>query len=116
MPRLRTIFGPREDWFTPESIKRLVTEPFAVNHASNRIGLRLDGPAIDRARRGELRSEGLAPGAIQVPPSGQPILLLADHPTTGGYPVIAVVISDDLRQAAQLRPGQQLRFEVSTAP
>jgi allophanate hydrolase subunit 2 len=51
-----------------------------------------------------------------VPPSGQPILLLADHPTTGGYPVIAVVISDDLRQAAQLRPGQQLRFEVSTAP
>jgi biotin-dependent carboxylase-like uncharacterized protein len=112
IPRLRTILGPRDDWFTAESIKRLLSESFRVDHASNRIGLRLDGPAIDRARNGELRSEGMVAGAIQVPPDGQPILLLADHPTTGGYPVIAVVISDDLAKAAQLRPGQQLRLEL----
>ncbi len=110
IPHLRTVIGPRNDWFTAESIKRLATEPFTVNHASNRIGLRLDGPRLDRARPGELLSEGLVPGAIQVPPDGRPILLLADHPTTGGYPVIAVVVSDDQPIVAQLRPGQQLRF------
>ena len=110
--QLRTVIGPRNDWITAESIKRLAAEPFTVNHASNRIGLRLDGPRLDRARPDELLSEGLVPGAIQVPPDGRPILLLADHPTTGGYPVIAVVISDDQPIAAQLRPGQQLRFSL----
>jgi biotin-dependent carboxylase-like uncharacterized protein len=112
-PHLRIIIGPRNDWFTTESVKRLTTEPFTANHASNRIGLRLDGPHLDRARPDELLSEGLVPGAIQVPPDGQPILLLADHPTTGGYPVIAVVISEDLPVAAQLRPGQGLRFSLA---
>ena len=111
-PHLRTIIGPRNDWFTAESVARLTGEPFTVNHASNRIGLRLDGPRLDRARPGELLSEGLVPGAIQVPADGRPILLLADHPTTGGYPVIAVVISEDQPIAAQLRPGQQLRFSM----
>jgi biotin-dependent carboxylase-like uncharacterized protein len=112
---LQIVLGPRDDWFTAESIERLATDPFTVNHASNRIGLRLDGVPIDRARGGELRSEGLVPGAIQVPPSGQPILLLADHPTTGGYPVIAVVVREDLPRAGQLRPGQQLRLGVRAA-
>jgi allophanate hydrolase subunit 2 len=65
-------------------------------------------------RAGELLSEGVAPGSLQVTHDGQPILLLADHPTTGGYPVIAVVVSDDLGLAAQLRPGQQVRFAVSS--
>jgi biotin-dependent carboxylase-like uncharacterized protein len=109
-PHLRIIIGPRNDWFTAESVRRLTTEPFTVNHSSNRIGLRLDGARLDRARPDELLSEGIVPGAIQVPPDGRPILLLADHPTTGGYPVIAVVISEDQPIAAQLRPGQQLRF------
>ena len=72
----------------------------------------MDGPRLDRARPEELLSEGLVPGAIQVPPDGLPILLLADHPTTGGYPVIAVVVSDDQPIVAQLRPGQQLRFSL----
>jgi len=107
---LRVIVGPRDDWFTAQSIKRLTAEAFCVQQASNRIGIRLRGPGLERSRQGELPSEGLVPGAIQVPSDGQPILLLADHPTTGGYPVIAVLHSDDLPRAAQLRPGQELRF------
>jgi biotin-dependent carboxylase-like uncharacterized protein len=107
---LQVIVGPRSDWFTSESINGLLTGEFTVSHTSNRIGLRLDGPGLERARAGELLSEGLVPGAIQVPPDGQPILLLADHPTTGGYPVVAVVRSTSLALAAQLRPGQRLRF------
>ncbi len=109
---LQVIVGPRGDWFTSESINRLVTGEFTVNQASNRIGVRLDGPSLERGRSGELLSEGLVAGAIQVPPDGQPILLLADHPTTGGYPVIAVVHSHSLPRAAQLRPGQRLRFSA----
>jgi allophanate hydrolase subunit 2 len=81
-----------------------------VSPASSRVGIRLEGPALERAITDELRSEGLVSGALQVPPDGHPILLLADHPTTGGYPVIAVVREADLPRAAQLRPGQSLRF------
>jgi biotin-dependent carboxylase-like uncharacterized protein len=114
-PCLRLILGPRDDWFTAGAITRLTSAPFTVTPASNRIGLRLDGPTLERARTDELLSEGLAPGAIQVPAGGQPILLLADHPTTGGYPVIAVVTEADLPVAAQLRPGQQLRFTRAPA-
>ncbi len=110
--QLQVIIGPRFDWFTDESISRLLSSEFTVSHAANRIGLRLEGPGLERLRSGELLSEGLAPGAIQVPPDGQPILLLADHPTTGGYPVIAVVHSASLRFAAQLRPGRRLRFSA----
>lgn len=111
--RLRVIVGPRSDWFSDESVKRLLSDEFTVSQASNRIGARLDGPRMERARGGELLSEGLVPGALQVPADGRPILLLADHPTTGGYPVIAVVHSADLPLAAQLRPGQRLRFVAS---
>jgi biotin-dependent carboxylase-like uncharacterized protein len=112
-PLLRAILGPRADWFTAVAISRLTGEPFTVTAMSNRIGLRLEGPTLERARADELLSEGLVPGAIQVPAGGQPILLLADHPTTGGYPVIAVVVEPDLPIAAQLRPGQQLRFQTT---
>ena len=86
---------------------------YAVTAASNRTGLRLDGPALRRARADELPSEGMVAGALQVPPDGMPILLLADHPATGGYPVIAVVRSADISRAAQLRPGQLIRFTLS---
>jgi biotin-dependent carboxylase-like uncharacterized protein len=111
-PLVEVVLGPRDDWFTARAIRLLTSEPFTVTPACNRIGLRLDGPSLERARTDELPSEGIVPGAIQVPPGGQPILLLADHPTTGGYPVIAVVRESDLHVAAQLRPGQQLRFAV----
>ena len=110
---LRYLVGPRNDWFTVGSVKRLGSEQFTVDQASNRIGLRLQGPPLERSRLGELPSEGLVPGAIQVPADGRPILLLVDHPTTGGYPVIAVVHSQDLPAAAQLRPGQRITFKAA---
>lgn len=108
--RLRVLLGPREDWFSGLAIERLTGEAYTVTPASNRVGVRFDGPMLERSRSDELRSEGLVPGAIQVPADGRPIMLLVDHPTTGGYPVIAVVHSADLGVAAQLRPGVRVRF------
>jgi biotin-dependent carboxylase-like uncharacterized protein len=102
--------GPRASWFTPEALRALRTERFVATGEGNRIGVKLNGPALTRQRLDELRSEGMVPGAVQVPPSGQPIVLLADVPTTGGYPVIAVVAERDLSKIAQLRPGDELRF------
>lgn len=113
IPVLKVVLGPRHDRFTAAALALLLGREFTVTPVSNRIGLRLQGPALERAGGDELPSEGLVAGAIQVPPDGQPILLLADHPTTGGYPVIAVVRTGDLGLAAQLRPGRQLRFSES---
>ncbi|MGH3095943.1 MAG: biotin-dependent carboxyltransferase family protein [Streptosporangiales bacterium] len=107
---LRVLLGPRDDWFEHDAIERLVSEPYEVTPESNRIGMRLDGPQLTRAVQGELPSEGLVAGAVQVPPSGKPTVFLADHPVTGGYPVLAVVCSADLDRAGQLRPGQPVRF------
>ncbi len=114
---LRVIAGPRDDWFARDALAVLQAEDYRVTPASDRTGLRLAGPALTRSpsRPGELPSEGVAAGSLQVTHVGQPILLLADHPTTGGYPVIAVVVSADLGLAAQLRPGQRIRFAVSRA-
>lgn len=112
-PILRVVPGPRADWFQPEALRRLTTSSYLVSDASNRIGVRLLGPALERCRPEELKSEGVAIGALQVPLSGVPILLLADHPTTGGYPVIAVLCSADLPTAGQLRPGQRVRFRTA---
>ena len=80
---------------------------------SDRVGVRLDGPALERSRQGELPSEAVLPGALQVPPDGRPILFGPDAPVTGGYPVIAVVTALD--RAAQLRPGDRLRFRAAPA-
>jgi biotin-dependent carboxylase-like uncharacterized protein len=110
VPVLRVVPGPRDDWFVPEALELLVANPWRVNPASNRVGVRLDGPHLERADERELLSEGLVTGALQVPPSGRPILLLRDHPTTGGYPVLAVVRTADLSTAGQLGPGAVLRF------
>ncbi len=107
---LRLRPGPREDWFDATALATLTGTPYAVSGDSNRVGLRLEGPALTRRRAGELPSEGLVLGAVQVPPSGQPLVFLNDHPTTGGYPVVAVVEPDDLWQCAQLRPGERVRF------
>lgn len=108
--RLRVVLGPRDDWFTPAALHALLAEPYEVTAESNRVGMRLAGPALERSREGELPSEGMVCGALQVPPSGQPTLFLADHPVTGGYPVIATVVAGDIGLAAQARPGQLLRF------
>lgn len=85
---------------------------FRVAASSDRTGLRLGGPAVPVARRGELPSEGMVPGAVQIPPDGQPIVLLRNHPTTGGYPVAAVVAESDLDRLAQARPGTAVRFRI----
>lgn len=107
---LRVVDGPRADWFTREAHRALVSEPYAVTADSNRVGMRLAGPPLERVGDRELSSEGMVCGALQVPPSGQPTLFLADHPVTGGYPVIAVVLHADLPRAAQVRPGQRITF------
>ncbi len=112
-PVLRVVPGPREDWFTPDAREKLTGSRWAVTAASNRIGVRLGGGRLERVRRGELESEGMLPGALQVPPVGAPILLLTDHPTTGGYPVVAVVVTADLPLAGQLRPGDTVRFALA---
>lgn len=109
-PVLRVLPGPRRDWLAPAAWTDLTTRPWTVTANSNRVGLRLDGPRLTRAREDELPSEGLVPGAVQVPPDGAPVLFLADHPVTGGYPVLAVVTTADLPAAAQLRPGDTLTF------
>jgi len=107
---LRVTPGPRDDWFTPEAFRAFTSRTYRVSPASNRIGLRTEGPALERVRPGELPSEGMVLGAVQVPPDGRPVVFLADHPTTGGYPVIAVVHPTDLPAAAQASPGTPVRF------
>jgi KipI family sensor histidine kinase inhibitor len=110
---LRLLPGPRDDWFGEAGLERLRGQAWRVTPRSDRVGVRLEGDPLERAegRRGrELPSEGLATGALQVPPDGQPVLFLADRPLTGGYPVIGVVREEDLGLAAQLPPGALVRF------
>ncbi|MBG0830593.1 biotin-dependent carboxyltransferase family protein [Planomonospora sp. ID67723] len=109
---LRVLPGPRDDWFAPGATAALCAGPYEVSQDSNRVGVRLRGAALERVRGGELPSEGVVAGALQVPPDGQPIVFLADHPPTGGYPVIAVLTPADLPRAAQLRPGDTVRFRL----
>jgi antagonist of KipI len=104
------------DWtrFNASTLQRLTSEPFAVSPDSDRMGVRLTGPELPRADNVDLISEAVVPGTVQVPPSGQPILLLGDCQTIGGYPKIAQVITVDLGMAAQVRAGDRVRFlEVS---
>ncbi|MCU1398961.1 MAG: kipA [Acidimicrobiales bacterium] len=102
--------GPRHHWFSPAGHDALVAAPYEVLGTSNRIGTRLSGAGLERTVLDELPSEGIVNGAVQVPTDGQPLILLADHGVTGGYPVIAVVDPGDLGRVAQARPGEQLRF------
>ena len=110
---LAVLAGPRDDWFPPEALEVLTSVAWRVGAASNRVGIRLEGPELPRLDRGELLSEGVVTGAIQVLPSGQPILLGPDHPTTGGYPVLAVVVTADLPLAGQLAPGASVQFRCA---
>ncbi len=112
---LRLRPGPRADWFTPGALTTLAAGRYRVAAASNRVALRTEGPALARARSGELESEAMVLGAVQVPPDGRPVIFLADHPTTGGYPVIGVVPPADLPAAAQAGPGTAIRFTVMSA-
>ena len=111
---VRVLPGPRRDWFAGTAWATLTGQAYTVTSESNRVGVRLDGPPLVRARTDELPSEGMVRGALQVPPSGRPVLFLADHPVTGGYPVIGYVADDDVDRCAQLRPGQALRLRTTT--
>lgn len=111
-PVLRVRPGPRDDWFTPDSLAKLTSAPYEVTQHSDRVGIRLRGPVLSRCVSGELPPEPMVRGALQVPPDGQPVLFLADHPVTGGYPVIGVVSENDLHLAAQVRPGQRIAFHT----
>ncbi|WP_410666815.1 biotin-dependent carboxyltransferase family protein [Amycolatopsis sp. cmx-4-68] len=103
--------GPRDDWLDDPA--RGLSAWWTVTADSNRVGLRLDGTPLRRSVEGELPSEGVLTGAIQVPPNGLPVVFLADHPTTGGYPVAAVVRRAALGALAQARPGTRVRFRTS---
>lgn len=107
---LDAVPGPRADWLDAAGTAALWQTTWAVSAQSNRVGLRCEGPVVTRAITDELPSEGLVRGAIQVPPSGQPVVFLADHPVTGGYPVAAVLHDEHVDAAAQLRPGQRFRL------
>jgi antagonist of KipI len=111
---LRFVKGANWDRFTPEAQASMITAPFTVTSDSDRMGARLDGPNLDCIDPSDLLSEAVTPGTLQVPPNGKPILLLGDCQTIGGYPKIAHVITVDLPIAAQLWPGELVRFhEVS---
>jgi KipI family sensor histidine kinase inhibitor len=111
---LRAIPGPRADWVAdPTALTRTT---WTVSSRSDRVGMRLEGEPLRRTDKRELPSEGMVRGAIQVPPGGEPVVFLADHPVTGGYPVVAVVVDADVDRAAQVRPGQSVRFRTVEAP
>jgi biotin-dependent carboxylase-like uncharacterized protein len=113
-PVLRLLPGPHLDRFAPDALERLLGAPFEISASANRMGYRLQGPPIPYAAPCSLPSLGVLPGVVQVPPDCNPILLMADAQTTGGYPIIGVVIGPDLPLAAQLLPGDQLRFQRAT--
>ena len=113
---LRILPGPQCSAFAEHALERLTSSPYRLSNQSDRMGYRLGGPKIAHAGAREWISEGTAMGALQVPLDGQPILLMADRHTTGGYPKIAVVISMDLHLAAQLMPGETVQFRTTTLP
>ncbi|WP_454118707.1 5-oxoprolinase subunit B/C family protein [Microbacterium lacticum] len=113
---LAITLGPRDDWFTASALETLTTQEWLVTPRSDRVGIRLHGEVpLERETPGELPSEGAATGAIQVPPDGQPVLFLPDHPLTGGYPIIGAVTDRCLDLAAQLPPGARIRFRIEGA-
>jgi biotin-dependent carboxylase-like uncharacterized protein len=107
---IRIVPGPQEDWFEPESLARFYAEPYAITAEADRMGMRLAGPKLIHAKGFNIASDGIVTGAVQVPGTGQPILLLADHQTIGGYPKLGTVASADLPRLGRCRPGQSLRF------
>jgi biotin-dependent carboxylase-like uncharacterized protein len=109
---LRVMPGPQAGWFQADALKTISGVSFRISPQSNRMGYRLQGPPLVRQREGELISEPLGIGAIQVPSAGEPILLMADRQTAGGYPKIGYVISADLPLAGQLAPGDFIEFHV----
>lgn len=110
---LTVVRGPRDRWFTQDSLDSFFQQVFTVSTDSNRIGVRLKAETpLSRRIDGELKSEGMVRGSIQVPPDGNPVVFGPDHPVTGGYPVIAVLTAHSCDRAAQLQPGDKVRFRL----
>jgi antagonist of KipI len=112
--RLRAMAGPHDGRFTAAAVAGFFSSPFTVTTTSNRMGYRLDGPPLEQGASGDIPSDATPLGSVQVPKSGQPILLMADRQTTGGYPKIATVITADIPLAGQLAPGDWIRFVPCT--
>ncbi|MEQ9813774.1 MAG: biotin-dependent carboxyltransferase family protein [Azospirillaceae bacterium] len=113
--RIRAVPGPQDSFFGAATMARFFEADFAISRQSDRMGYRLEGPVIPSEGTQNIISEGIAPGSVQVPGSGQPIVLMADRQSVGGYPKIATVISSDLGWLAQRRPGERVGFEAVTA-
>jgi biotin-dependent carboxylase-like uncharacterized protein len=111
-PEIRVVLGPQADRFTAEGIAAFLDGPYEMLPQSDRMGARLRGPRIAHARGHDIVSDGIALGAIQVPGDGQPIVLLVDRQSTGGYPKIATVCSFDIGRIGQVKPGQRVRFRA----
>lgn len=111
----RLVLGPQEQYFTAAGIRTFLSQTYRVGHQADRMGYRLEGPRIEHARGFNVTSDGIPPGAVQVPGTGLPIVLLADRQTAGGYPKIGCVIAADLAALAQKRPGDPVRFRAVTA-
>lgn len=107
---IRVMLGPQDDYFTPEAVRIFLTSEFTISPQADRMGFQLTGPVLEHARGFNIVSDGIVDGHIQVPGNGQPIILMRDRQTAGGYPKIATVIGADLDRLAQLRPGSTLRF------
>jgi biotin-dependent carboxylase-like uncharacterized protein len=108
---LRVMLGPQDDYFSPAAVETFLSADYKVSHQMDRLGYRLEGPVLAHAKGYNIISDGYVPGAVQVPGSGQPIVLLQDAQPPGGYPKIATIITADLARLAQCRPGRTVRFE-----
>ena len=109
---IRILKGTNFDYFTEKSIKKFFSEDFTVTKLTDRMGMRLKGPILDNNKETNIRSEGLIKGVIQVPADGNPIIMLSDHGTIGGYPKIGVVISADYDKLVQLPPNAKIKFKL----
>jgi allophanate hydrolase subunit 2 len=111
---VRVVLGPQDDYFTEDALATFLSVEYIVTREADRMGLRLDGPKLAHSKGANIVSDGIAPGAIQVPGNGLPIVLLADRQSAGGYPKIATVISADIPALGRVAPGQKLRFKAVT--
>ncbi len=109
---IRVLLGPQDDYFSDEAIETLFSKPFGLTAAADRMAYRFEGPRIAHQSGFNIVSDGIALGAIQIGGDGQPLVLMADHQPTGGYPKIGAVIRADIGRLAQMRPGETCRFAL----
>ena len=107
---IRVVLGPQSDYFAPDAVKTFLSSVYTVSPQADRMGYRLEGPALAHVKGYDIISDGIVTGSVQVPGSGRPIVLMVDHQTTGGYPKIATVISTDIPVVGRRKPGRAIRF------